>query len=76
MARSSQTTKWRSSFFVVHEKLGALNPAAILSRGYSITRLLPSGTVVRNSAEVAPGDSLRVTLGKGKVDCIVEKIVE
>ncbi len=68
--------RWRSSFFVVHEKLGALNPAAILSRGYSIARLLPSGAILRSTGEVKPGNSLRITLGKGKVDCIVEKIVE
>ena len=60
----------------MHEKLGALNPAAILSRGYSIARLLPSGAILRSTGEVKPGNSLRITLGKGKVDCIVEKIVE
>jgi len=68
--------RWRSSFVAVNEKLAALNPAAILARGYSITRLLTSRDIVRSSGEVAPGASLRITLAKGKVDCIVEKIVE
>ncbi len=66
----------RSSFLMAHEKLGALNPAAILSRGYSITRLLPSRAIVRSSGQVKPGAGLRITLGKGKVDCVVKKIVE
>ena len=57
-------------------QLSAFNPAAILARGYSITRLLPSLQIVRSSGDVAPGAAVRVTLGKGDVDCIVEKIVK
>lgn len=57
-------------------RLSAFNPAAILARGYSLTRALPSLRLVRSSDEVAPGDPVRLTLGKGVVDCIVEKIVE
>jgi exodeoxyribonuclease VII large subunit len=57
-------------------QLGAFNPAAILSRGYSIARLLPSLQIIRSSDDVASGASVRLTLGKGVVDCIVEKIVK
>lgn len=57
-------------------QLSAFNPAAILARGYSITRVLPSLQIVRSSGDVAPGAALQVTLGKGVVDCIVEKIVK
>ena len=57
-------------------QLSAFNPAAILARGYSITRALPSLQIVRSSGDVAPGAAVRVSLGKGVVDCIVEKIVK
>ncbi len=57
-------------------QLSAFNPAAILARGYSITRLLPSLGIVRGSVDLAPGAAVRLTLGKGVVDCIVEKIVK
>jgi exodeoxyribonuclease VII large subunit len=57
-------------------QLGALNPAAILARGYSIARLLPSLQILRSSGDAAPGAAVRVTLGKGEVDCIVEKVVK
>jgi len=57
-------------------QLSAFNPAAILARGYSMTRLLPSLRIVRSSDEVAPGAAVQLTLGKGVVDCIVEKIVK
>jgi len=57
-------------------QLSAFNPAAILARGYSITRLLPSLGIVRSSVDLAPGAAVRLTLGKGVVDCIVEKIVK
>jgi exodeoxyribonuclease VII large subunit len=45
----------------------ALSPLAILGRGYSLTRLLPSRRIVRTAADVAPGDRLLITLGRGDV---------
>jgi exodeoxyribonuclease VII large subunit len=45
----------------------ALSPLAILGRGYSLTRLLPSRRIVRTAADVAPGDRLLITLGRGEV---------
>ena len=65
----------RSAAQTLAAQLGALNPAAILARGYSITRLLPSLEILRSSGDVAPGAAVRVTLGKGEVDCVVEKVV-
>jgi len=44
----------------------ALNPLAVLSRGYSVTRL-PDGQVVRDAAQLAPGDEIISQLKKGKV---------
>ena len=66
----------RSAVQKLAAQLSALNPAAILARGYSITRLLPSLEILRSSGDAAPGAAVRVTLGKGEVDCIVEKVVK
>ena len=66
----------RSTLQSLISQLSALNPAAILARGYSMTRLLPSLEILRSSLDVQPGAAVRVTLGKGEVDCIVKKVVK
>ncbi len=53
--------------------LDHLNPLAILARGYSITRNSPAGTVLKDAAEVKPGDCLRTKLYRGEVLSRVEK---
>jgi exodeoxyribonuclease VII large subunit len=55
-------------------KLEVISPLATLSRGYSITRKLPGGCIVRDSAEIAPGDSLELIFGRGGARCRVESI--
>jgi exodeoxyribonuclease VII large subunit len=42
-----------------------LNPQSVLERGYSITQTL-QGIVVRDSAQVVPGDRLKITFAKGR----------
>src|SRR5262249_19643040 len=37
-------------------KLQSLSPLNVLKRGYSLTRKLPEGGVVRSASEVAPGE--------------------
>ncbi|HLE40172.1 MAG TPA: exodeoxyribonuclease VII large subunit [Nitrospirota bacterium] len=50
-----------------------LNPLGILSRGYSITKKLPEGIVLKNEADVEPGDLISTRLHKGEVWSRVEK---
>jgi exodeoxyribonuclease VII large subunit len=57
-------------------RLSGLNPAAVLARGYSIARVQPRGSIVRSSADVRAGDSLRIELQKGSIDCLVERVHE
>ena len=47
------------------ELLNALSPQAVLSRGYSITRL--NGKALTDAAELKPGDVLTTTLFKGEI---------
>jgi len=55
--------------------LDHLNPLGILSRGYSVTRSLPQGAIIKSAAEVNEGDLLRTTLHNGEIVSRVEKKV-
>jgi len=57
-------------------RLDALNPAAVLKRGFSIARALPSRALITDAAAVRPGDAVRVTLSRGGIDCVVQKVVQ
>jgi exodeoxyribonuclease VII large subunit len=61
------------SFFL---RLLDLNPRAILNRGYSIAFSLPERKVLRSSSETAPGRSLELMLGSGRLLCRVLETFE
>ena len=48
-------------------RLYALNPTAILKRGYSITRTIPEAGVVKTSHSVSIGQNLEIMLAKGSL---------
>lgn len=58
---------------VLAARVGAVDPAVQLARGWSITRR-SDGSVVRSSAEVAPGDVLLSTLIDGSVTSTVDAV--
>jgi exodeoxyribonuclease VII large subunit len=51
--------------------LDALNPMAILERGYSITRTLPDRSVVRSAKKVTIDQNLEILLGHGQLTVVV-----
>ena len=53
-------------------KLQALNPEAILARGYSITRTIPAKTVVKDPGTVSLNQDLEVTVALGRLFCRVK----
>lgn len=53
--------------------LESLSPLAVLSRGYSITRLLPDGMILRSAESVDPGAEVEVILARGRLECTVGK---
>jgi len=55
-------------------KLSALDPKAILQRGYSLVRRLPEGRLVREKSQVAPGDRARITVSDGDLTCVIETV--
>ncbi len=53
--------------------LDHLNPLAILSRGYSVTRLEPAGTIIKRAQDVRPGDRIRTQVSRGSIVSRVEE---
>lgn len=53
--------------------LDHLNPLGILSRGYSVTRKLPEGAIIKNASQIDEGDLVSTTLHHGEVISRVEK---
>jgi exodeoxyribonuclease VII large subunit len=46
--------------------LDHLNPLGILSRGYSVTRRLPDGLILKDASDVKPGDRISTKLHQGE----------
>lgn len=63
----------QAAVFANTSMLDALNPMAILQRGYSITRRLPERTIVRSARQVAVDQELEVLLGSGKLTVTVKQ---
>jgi len=57
----------------LNAELAALSPAAVLERGYSITRQYPEKIVLLNSDMTATGNIIEVILAKGKLLCQVKE---
>ena len=68
-AISEKRTRWRECV----AKLDGVNPTAILSRGYSITRTLPELDIVRDVVAVSVDQKLEIVLSKGSIHCDVKE---
>jgi exodeoxyribonuclease VII large subunit len=65
----------RARFATSVGRLESLSPLAVLSRGYSVTRL-PSGALVRSSAQARAGDLLEILLHQGALGARVTEVRE
>ena len=55
-------------------QLGALSPLACLARGYAIVRRGdPDGPVVRDAAELRPGDAVALVFARGRARGRIER---
>ncbi|MBW1675122.1 MAG: exodeoxyribonuclease VII large subunit [Deltaproteobacteria bacterium] len=54
-------------------RLNALNPLAILQRGYSVTRTLPEYALVKDVQQVSVGQQVEVTVSRGAMVCLIER---
>jgi exodeoxyribonuclease VII large subunit len=64
----------RTDFTVLAGKLDSLSPLAVLARGYSITRLLSAGEIVKDIKQVKPQDELSIRLHRGEITAKVNKV--
>lgn len=62
----------RSRLEQLEHELRALSPVAILERGYALV-FDSSGKLVKNSAQVSPGDEISARLAKGTIRARVEQ---
>jgi exodeoxyribonuclease VII large subunit len=56
------------------QRLVALSPDGVLSRGYSITQDAASGAVLRASDDTAINRRVRIRLGSGRLGALVEEV--
>lgn len=65
----------RQSTFSLIEKLEALSPLAVLSRGYSLSMLLPTGAIIKEAAKLKKGDLVKTVLEKGVFLSSVQEVI-
>ena len=65
----------RSRLELAAGRMDALSPLAVLQRGYAICRDA-RGTIIKNALAASAGDRVQVTLARGDLDCLVEKVRE
>jgi len=58
------------------EKLGVLSPLAILSRGYSLSMLMPQGAIIKDSTKIKTGDIVKTILEKGAFISSVQEVIK
>jgi len=63
-----------SRFGGVVEKMASLNPLNILSRGYSVTYLLPQEKIMKSAVGAKPGASIRTRLSSGGLISTVTEV--
>ncbi len=54
--------------------LESLSPLGVLQRGYSITRSMESGMIIRQAADLSIGEDVNIQLARGNFNAKIEKI--
>lgn len=70
----SQILLRKERFDGILKNLNAYNPLSILERGYSISS--KDNKALKTTEGINPGDSIKVRLAEGKLDCTVKKVIE
>ncbi len=65
----------RGAVRAIAARLDSLSPLAVLGRGYAVAWTADKAHVLRDAAEVAAGDTVRVTLSRGELACEVRSTV-
>ncbi len=74
-------TNWKHYLELRRERLGknaalleTLSPLSVLQRGYSITRRLPGGEIVRQASRLTLDERVGIQLAEGRIEARVEKV--
>lgn len=70
----SQKAQWKNRVSASLALLDSLSPLSILQRGYSITRRLPDGLILRDAREVLAGQDIDIRLSAGRLQAKVTAI--
>ncbi len=70
-AIASRTQGARGRLATTLGRLESLSPLGVLARGYAVCWNAERTAVMRDAAQLAEGDAVRVTLGRGEVRCTV-----
>ena len=71
LAMNDKLTSGESDLREVASKLAALNPLAVLARGYSVA--YRDDSLLSSVKELSEGDTIRIRFMDGSADCRVEK---
>ena len=71
-----QLTRKETALAKAVSVLTAVNPRAVLSRGYSIVRSRPAGELIYASKQTEVGQALEILLAEGSLGCEVTEIKE
>jgi exodeoxyribonuclease VII large subunit len=63
----------RQRFESAAVRLAVLEPLAPLARGFAVAMKMPGEEILKDAAQVEPGDTVRLKLNRGGLDCKVEK---
>ncbi|MFH0739088.1 MAG: exodeoxyribonuclease VII large subunit [Candidatus Omnitrophota bacterium] len=58
------------------QRLDALSPLAVLSRGYSLSMILPQNSVIREASMLKPKDLIKTVLAKGSFIAEVKEVMK
>lgn len=64
----------RQQLATLAASLDALSPLGVLKRGYSLTKRLSDGQLVRDAGQLSPGDAISTLLASGSVVSRVERV--
>ncbi|MDD4895011.1 MAG: exodeoxyribonuclease VII large subunit [Candidatus Omnitrophica bacterium] len=58
------------------KRLEALSPLAVLSRGYSLSSLMPDGSIIKDVSNLKPKDLVKTILAKGSFLSLVQEVIK
>jgi len=70
-AAQRQMAERQRAYAALCASLDALSPLKVLGRGYAMARTA-DGQVLKSAADAAVGDAIDLTLGRGRLGCVVQ----